>query len=125
MNKSNKKSKLETLSPLKENILTVLAVYPDGIYNLHVLDKINEASQEVGRAKTTEGSFYPTIKRLEADGLVEGIWKEEIAPGIRRRYLKISGAGIKALIASRQQRYLLSEGKLPEGGDTLLEPRIN
>ncbi|MDZ8069038.1 MAG: helix-turn-helix transcriptional regulator [Nostoc sp. DedQUE08] len=116
---------VKSITPTEESILTVLYAYLDmGLYNLHVLDKINQANKRVGKREVSPGTFYPTVKRLEADGLIEGFWKEEVLPGVRRRYLKISAFGVKALTASRQYRDLLSEGKFGEGEEGLLEPGL-
>ena len=99
-----------SLSPIKESILTVLYKHGDaGIYNLHVLDEMRKADEIFGRKKTSLGTFYPTVKRLESDdGFVEGFWdNKEIKPGVKRRYLRITGAGVKALLESRQYRSVL------------------
>ena len=104
------------LSPKKEAILTVLYRYGDeGTYNLHLLDAIQRADVAVGRKKTTVGTFYPTVKRLEEiDGFIEGFWgKDNVAPEVKRRYLRITQAGIDALISSRQYRLILA-GESPD-----------
>jgi transcriptional regulator len=45
-------------------------------------------------------SLYPTLYRLEDDGLVEGRWVEK-AGQRRRRYYKLTAAGRKRLAAER------------------------
>ncbi|MBC1239916.1 PadR family transcriptional regulator [Nostoc sp. 2RC] len=116
---------VKSITPTEETILTVLYTHlSGGLYNLHVLDKINEANQLVGKKEVSPGTFYPTVKRLEADGLIEGFWKEEVIPGVRRRYLKITPSGVNALVASYQYRDLLSEGNLRRGGEGSLEPGL-
>ena len=105
---SNKGS--TSLSPIKESILTVLYRFGDsGLYNLHVLDEMQKADETFGRKKTSLGTFYPTVKRLEdKDGFIEGFWdSEEIKPGVKRRFLRITGAGVKALLENRQYRAAL------------------
>lgn len=108
---TNKKPKdaASPLSPKKEAILTVLYRFGvKGIYNLHLLDAIQQADESIGRKKTSLGTFYPTIKRLEEDGLIEGFWDDkELAPGVKRRYLRITGVGTKVLISNRQYRSIL------------------
>lgn len=93
----------------KEAVLTVLYRFGDkGLYNLHVLDEIQKADESTGRKKMSLGTFYPTVKRLEEDGLIEGFWDDkEIAPGVRRRFLRITGAGLKALLNDREYRLAL------------------
>jgi PadR family transcriptional regulator, regulatory protein PadR len=102
-------------SPKKEEILTVLYRYGTaGIYNLHLLDEIQAADKAVGRKQTSLGTFYPTVKRLEEEGLIEGFWDDqEIAPGVKRRYLKITGSGVTTLIAGRKHRAILAGQTLP------------
>lgn len=121
MAKKKTDKKATSLSPIKESILTVLYRYGHkGIYNLHVLDEMQKADEFFGRKKTSLGTFYPTVKRLEDDdGFVEGFWdSEEIKPGVRRRYLRITGTGVKALIDSREYRAML------EGKENIEDPRV-
>jgi PadR family transcriptional regulator, regulatory protein PadR len=101
---------VDPLSPMKESLLTVLYRYGhEGIYNLDLLNNIQAADKTIGRKPMALGTFYPTVKRLEEDGLVSGFWDEqEIAPGVKRRYLRITGAGTKALTINRQYREILS-----------------
>lgn len=116
---------VKSITPVEEIILTVLYTYLNGgLYNLHVLDKINEANRQVGKKEVSPGTFYPTVKRLESDGLIEGFWKEEVIPGVRRRYLKITPSGIRTFVASYQYRDLLSEGNLRKGEEGLLQPGL-
>jgi PadR family transcriptional regulator, regulatory protein PadR len=101
---------VDPLSPMKESLL--IALYPhghEGIYNLDLLNNIQLADKTIGRKAMSLGTFYPTVKRLEADGLISGFWDEqEIAPGVKRRYLRITGAGVRALTINRQYREILS-----------------
>jgi PadR family transcriptional regulator, regulatory protein PadR len=46
------------------------------------------------------GSLYPTLYRLEDEGLVEGRWVEK-AGQRRRRYYKLTAAGRKQLASER------------------------
>ena len=45
-------------------------------------------------------SLYPTLYRLEDDGLVEGRWVEKVGQR-RRRYYKLTPAGRKRLASER------------------------
>jgi PadR family transcriptional regulator, regulatory protein PadR len=100
----------ESLSPKKESLLMVLYRHgQSGVYNLDLLNEIQAADVAVGRKAMALGTFYPTVKRLEEDGLISGFWEErEIVPGVRRRYLRITGSGVKALTTDRQYRAILS-----------------
>jgi PadR family transcriptional regulator, regulatory protein PadR len=101
---------VDPLSPMKESLLMVLYRYGHkGIYNLDLLNEIQAADKTIGRKAMALGTFYPTVKRLEEDGLVSGFWDEqEIAPGVKRRYLRITGLGVRALTINRQYRTILS-----------------
>jgi PadR family transcriptional regulator, regulatory protein PadR len=102
-------NEVDPLSPMKESLLTVLYRYgPEGIYNLDLLNEIQAADKKIGRKAMSLGTFYPTVKRLEEDGLISGFWGEqEIAPGVKRRYLRITGSGVRALTVNRQYRAIL------------------
>ena len=43
-----------------------------------------------------EGSLYPNLHKLQADGLIEGEWEEK-ETGRKRRYYKITKVGRAAL----------------------------
>ena len=43
-----------------------------------------------------EATLYSSVKRLEKDGLIQSYWGEE-SQGGRRKYYKISDAGLKQL----------------------------
>lgn len=49
-----------------------------------------------GALKWREGSLYPSLHKLEADGLIRGEWEEK-ETGRRRRYYHITDAGQAAL----------------------------
>jgi DNA-binding PadR family transcriptional regulator len=104
MAKRNSKGEIEELSLLQQSILTILVRHPDGLYGLHILDHLNEVRAQVARSEVSVGSFYPTIKRMEADDLVKGYWGEEAAEGARRRYYQITSQGRAAL--QRNRSYL-------------------
>jgi PadR family transcriptional regulator PadR len=55
-----------------------------------------------------EGTLYPALHGLEADGLVESFW-EESPDGPRRRYYRITSRGRAALVERRVQWALLVE----------------
>ncbi|MEL6555361.1 MAG: PadR family transcriptional regulator, partial [Cyanobacteria bacterium J06621_11] len=96
-----------------------------GMYNLHVLDAIQNADKDFGRKVMSLGTFYPTVKRLEADGFIEGFWDDtEIKPGVKRRYLKITGAGIKALVEGRQYLSVLAKNNCQKDNPSVPAPEL-
>ena len=50
----------------------------------------------------SEGSLYPALHRLERDGSITGDWRASDR-GPRRRYYRITPAGLHALAASREE----------------------
>ncbi len=48
-----------------------------------------------------EGSLYPALHKLQADGLIAGAWEEK-ETGRKRRYYKITSAGRTALKVKTQ-----------------------
>lgn len=87
------------LSALEEDLLTLIRCHPDGIYGLEILKGVNAANQQVRRRQVRIGSLYPTLKRMEQQGLIEGKWghEDERTGGARRRYYTLTGVGRKAL----------------------------
>jgi DNA-binding PadR family transcriptional regulator len=82
------------LTTLEEELLTLLSgreLYPV---------QIERAFSEVLGRKRKFGSFYPTLRKLEKQGLLEARWGDEEPEdrsGPRRRYYKTSGLGERAL----------------------------
>src|SRR5262245_36977519 len=77
-------------------ILALLEARPRHGYEIGRL--IVERSQ--GALSYHIASLYPTLYRLEDDGLVEGRWVEK-AGQRRRRYYKLTAAGRKQLASER------------------------
>jgi PadR family transcriptional regulator PadR len=50
-----------------------------------------------------EGSLYPSLHKMEADGLIEGEWEEK-ETGRKRRYYRITKKG-KAVLAEKVQSW--------------------
>jgi DNA-binding PadR family transcriptional regulator len=74
-----------------------------GVIVLATLSQLNEAQYGYSLLKSLsdlgldvdQGTLYPLLRRLEAQGLLESVWKlEEARP---RRYYVISAAGRKLL----------------------------
>jgi len=55
-----------------------------------------------------EGTLYPALHRLEADGLVESFWQNSPS-GPRRRYYKLTSLGRSALEQRRAEWTKLTE----------------
>jgi PadR family transcriptional regulator, regulatory protein PadR len=85
----------QSLSSVEEYILTVL----DGneLYGLDILAAI--ASGTGGRFQLSAGTLYPTLRRLEKEGLVQSRWgdQEEGSGGARRKYYRQTPKGAAAL----------------------------
>ena len=76
---------------LEGNLATVLmAILADGASYGYAI--VAEAERRTsGRLKIRQSALYPALHKLEADGLIEGDWRE--AAGRRRRYYKLSSKG--------------------------------
>ncbi|MHC5746586.1 MAG: PadR family transcriptional regulator, partial [Nostoc sp.] len=89
------------LSAMEQDLLSILLGQQQGVYGLEILKRMNTASKKFGRSEITIGSLYPTLKRMEEQGLITGRWGESIpgeeSGGARRRYYSISADGETAL----------------------------
>lgn len=78
----------------------VLAIVAD--HPLHGYAVIEELKLRSGGAfDLPEGTVYPVLHRLEADGLLSSAWSEE--SGRRRRVYRITRRGRSALAARRTE----------------------
>ena len=83
-------------------ILSVVSTQP-----LHGYAVIEALKQRSGGSLTLpEGTVYPALHRLEADGLLKSEWST--ASGRRRRVYSITRRGEKELGASRERWRLFS-----------------
>lgn len=75
--------------------LLILATLRDGeLHGYHIVQRIRQRS---GDALTpSEGSLYPTLHRLQAEGALESTWREGDG-GPRRRYYRLTQSGLTAL----------------------------
>ena len=110
MPKKNKKGVI-VLSALEVDLLTVLR--GGELYGLDILEKVNQARKKVGMNKSGIGSLYPTLKRMETAGLIEGEFREPVAGegSPRRKYYKLLGEGEIAISRTQAYRRLLAEEK--------------
>jgi PadR family transcriptional regulator PadR len=58
------------------------------------------ASRSKGHLTTSEGSLYPALHQLEADGYLEGYWQATVGPR-RRRYYRMTPKGRKVVQAAQ------------------------
>src|SRR5438552_12918233 len=77
-------------------ILAVLAGEP--LHGYAVIDELRRRSE--GAFSLAEGTLYPVLHRLEADGLLSSAWSD--ASGRRRRVYRLTRRGRTALVRSRQ-----------------------
>ncbi len=82
--------------------LLVLTVISDGeLYGYEIAQRIRENSG--GAFAPSEGSLYPALHRLEADGALTGTWRASDR-GPRRRYYRITKKG-QGLLAENRDRF--------------------
>jgi len=81
---------------LKGNTETLLLslLKNQSMYGYQIIKEIEKRSQGYFRFK--EGTLYPALHRLEADGLVRGRW-ERLPSGKERRYYHLTEKGLKLL----------------------------
>ncbi len=88
----SKQNNDKTISALEEDLLTPLS--KRSLYGLQFVNAFREASG--GKRELGLGSLYPTLARLEKEGLVNWHWGDEQV-GARRKYYEITAYGEKAL----------------------------
>lgn len=82
--------------------LLVLTVIGDGeLYGYEIASLIRERSG--GAFAPSEGSLYPALHRLEADGAIDGVWRASDR-GPRRRYYRLTTKG-RGLLAENRSRW--------------------
>jgi DNA-binding PadR family transcriptional regulator len=82
----------------------VLAVLERGpAHGFEVLRRLEAAG--CGALTLKEGSLYPALYRMEANGLLKGEWEEntERTRGPRRRIYRLTPKGKRQLVASREE----------------------
>jgi PadR family transcriptional regulator, regulatory protein PadR len=111
--------------PLRRQLLKgatrylVLAILRDGeLYGYQIAQRIRERSD--GVFAPSEGSLYPTLHRLEADGALVATWRDG-ERGPRRRWYRITPVGLAAL-ASDESELKAFSGALRRVGSATREP---
>ena len=84
----------------------VLALLSDRpMYGYEIVKIVN--SRTGGRLEFKEGTLYPTLHRLQGDGLLSARWADapaDEAPGRKRKYYAITRRG-RAELARRQEEW--------------------
>lgn len=77
----------------------VLSVVSRGdTYGYEIAKYVND--QTNGALDLKEGTLYPSLRRLEAEGFIESYWGTE-AGGPRRRYYRITTSGLAELKSAK------------------------
>lgn len=88
--------------------LLVLTVLRDGeLYGYEIAQRVRERSG--GAFAPSEGSLYPALHALEADGALQASWRNSDR-GPRRRYYKITKSGLGMLEEHAQEWAAFSTG---------------
>jgi PadR family transcriptional regulator PadR len=81
--------------------MLVLSILEEGeLYGYEIAQRIQERSGDV--FALSEGSLYPALHRLEADGALLATWRASDR-GPRRRYYQITPSGSRLLAANRAE----------------------
>jgi DNA-binding PadR family transcriptional regulator len=95
--------------------LLVLTVLRDGeLYGYEIAQRIRERSG--GAFVPSEGSLYPALHALEADGALQASWRAGDR-GPRRRYYQITKSGLGMLEEHSQEWASFSLGMTQAVGD--------
>jgi PadR family transcriptional regulator PadR len=88
--------------------LLVLSVLREGeLYGYEIAQRIRDKSG--GAFIPSEGSLYPALHSLEASGALDASWRESDR-GPRRRYYKITKAGLGMLEEHATEWAVFSQG---------------
>ena len=85
----------------------VLAILAEGdSYGYAILKRVRDLSG--GELEWTDGMLYPVLHRLERSGLVKARW-EKTDTGRRRKYYRVTEAGLEQLADERRQWRTMDE----------------
>jgi PadR family transcriptional regulator len=89
------------------DMLILKALQHDPRHGLAVADRIHQMSKDILRVE--QGSLYPALYRLEAQGLIKAEWG--VSENNRKaRYYKLTGAGRKQLSAETEHWARITKG---------------
>jgi len=69
-------------------------------YGYAIVQRLHDLSE--GRVQWSDGTLYPVLHRLETEGLIIANWRMSEV-GRRRKYYKLTDAGIRALALEKKQ----------------------
>ena len=81
------------------DLLLLAALHAEPRHGYAVIEHVRRTSG--GRFDYPEGTVYPALHRLEADGLLRSRWSE--VEGRRRRVYELTAGGEKALDGRRRE----------------------
>ncbi len=79
-------------------LLVLGALEEDELYGYEIVQRLEARS--AGVVAPSEGSLYPVLYRLEAEGAVTATWRASNR-GPRRRYYRLTEAGSRLLASER------------------------
>ena len=89
------------------DMLIMKALHHDPRHGLAIADRIQQISQDILRVE--QGSLYPALYRLEAQGWITAEWG--LSENNRKaRYYKLTPAGRKQLAAEKKHWERIAEG---------------
>jgi DNA-binding PadR family transcriptional regulator len=88
------------------DLLLLAALRGEPRHGYAVMDHVRRASG--GRFDYPEGTVYPALHRLEADGMLKSRWSE--VEGRRRRVYELTAKGERALDTRRRDWERFSQG---------------
>ena len=80
-------------------LLVMSVISKRDMYGYQIIKTIENASEEV--FTLNEGTLYPILHSLEAEGSLEAYWSE--CEGRKRKYYKITEKGLKELSGREQE----------------------
>jgi PadR family transcriptional regulator, regulatory protein PadR len=89
------------------DMLILKALQHDARHGLAIADRIQQMSKDILRVE--QGSLYPALYRLEAQGWIKATWG--LSDNNRRaRYYKLTAAGRKQLASEQQHWSRITKG---------------
>ena len=89
------------------DMLILKALQYDPRHGLGIADRIQQMSKDILRVE--QGSLYPALYRLEAQGLIKAEWG--VSDNNRKaRYYKLTAAGHKQLAAEQENWLRITRG---------------
>lgn len=125
MSRRNKQG-IIVLSALEEDILTVIFANTE-LYGAEIIERIGQSRRVYGMSELECGSVYPTLRRLEKDGLLKSEWRDIVCEEKKHccRYYWLSLQGSEAIVTAQEYRQHLMRSLSQINQDTTPSlPRI-